>query len=958
MIVAHLRSSDEEIIEFLFVFNKKDAVVLRLCMSLPRLKCFLSFSFFFYCLLCRAFARSTWLPYADGRLQVHNRVLPSLARCASHPHWKGVDLFPAHPNRLRCLYVCALMPPTFTRTQCRRRFARWNGDAHSPTLTCTCRLLHGPAPRSAEATKLRRAMWMRMHPVERWTSLVDIGRRSAYLIERPQASSAFPNAASSGDGSKLKSSRVLGDKDEKVHFSASATEAHRQLCAALPYPARLHLAISLLMWVRCLRDVQDTLARVRLPYAPVRRPQRYAVADVFPTRLSEYWVDAHTTVSIKMNVQMNSTAEQVPAPHTWCVETSATMEDAATESTVALDAGRVLHGRREERLVGKALLRQVQGVQPRASADDATAARLTDGGSEAGRRRRRRRLLHGVGPGTTLAVKAFDDAVQPARRATSLEFQNDAARRVPPVSLELQPTEDAVYHGNANRGEGCPMDEDGASTPNPIYIHVPATAERNCSSGSREDKGLEELLRCCVMAHAAIFSSLYVEGRVVDFSTNHAVVAAYAHWLLEDLVADHYMCITLVPSDAVSHYRPYFPAWCMRRVMVVLPPRYVDRSGRLFRRGGGGYSKPVLQEWAARIAQAAPCSVLVEGGDARAAAYVEELKNAVRLAQSQPLNTDSMKGDVVEWVPIMIGSSIGGITPPLQTKPNTAVVHSSLAASAENDGKGAAASASFQPRRTASSAAFSLISAITLTLQRVTQRVRRGSVRTGVHSNTNENGDVSAAHAARQQRFLAAVQETLRDRFYQCELLYSPNQSCLSPYRFERWVWEQLPDNIRVVGVNTSPLDALFYFPQGVFLTQKVGNAFRYRAVERTVVAKGVVPSWWSHPLRWVAMQLRRLRSKVVRTRRSDAVGGLHADLSLLDRELIRRTVAARRKGSRSAPAAAAAVATTTVPSQMEAIASSEEAANALVRERVVEYLVEPSKSTLFGLATARFFRV
>lgn len=795
---------------------------------------------------------------------------------------------------------------------------------------------------------------MRMHPVERWTTLVDVGRRGAYLIEKPLVPVASASASTSG--------RRLGSADAKVNFSADATASHAQLCAVLPYPARLQLCLSLLMWVRCLRDVQDTLARVRLPYAAVRRPQRYAVADVYPTRLSEYWVDVHTTVSTKMHAQLNSTAEQVPAPHTWDVETAETIEDAATESTITVDSGRVLHGRHaQRRLSGKALLQQVQGVQPRASADDALAAQLTRGSTEGGRRRRRhRRLLHAGGQSAAAALAgpsalstdtaADTNAPSPPRRGNaSGEFLPDAARRVAPVSLELQPVEDAVYHGNTRRGEGCPISEDGESTPNPIYIHVPP-----CAEGKVGESEAEAVLRHCVMAHAAVFSSLFIEGRVVDFSTNNAAVAAYVQWLLEDFVSNQFVRVSLIDAaeKSAASYRPYFPAWCWRNVLVVLPPRNRPQRGA---RGvkAVGYSTALIMDWAARIVQAAPCAVMVEGGAAAATGgYARQLKDAVQhLQQGRKSNTD--EADVrsspgapssmtaahttVEWVPIVTSDSAA----------DAALLDS-------EDRSVGAKTASFQPLRTAASPRWSF-SPLAAGLRFLSHRSRTEA--------GNSEADAAAAAAAqyarRQEHFLHAVQETLQDRFYLCEFLYSPTQSCLTPYRFERWVWEQLPDNVRVVGVNTSPLDVLFYFPQGVFLTQKVGNAFRYRAVDRTVVAKDLVPSWSSHPLRHTATQLKRLRRRWWPRRSGDdgdVADGLHAELSLADRRELRRAADDENKASATPPVSVASCQTT--PPLAATEPDREAASQALVRERTVEYLAEPSKWTLLGLATARFFRV
>jgi len=171
-----------------------------------------------------------------------------------------------------------------------------------------------------------------------------------------------------------------------------------------------------------------------------------------------------------------------------------------------------------------------------------------------------------------------------------------------------------------------------------------------------------------------------------------------------------------------------------------------------------------------------------------------------------------------------------------------------------------------------------------------------------------------------QGDFFTAVQEALEDRFYTVELLYVPHQSLLSPYQLERWLWECLPDNVRIAGINTSPLDVLYFFPQGVFLTQKVGNSYRYRAVQRTIVAKHHVPSFSAHPIRYAASTLRRTRSYLCSftSHIRSATDGLHAEWSLSDRMVA------------------------TSPSSQQ---RRETASTALLRERTIDYLANPSRT-------------
>ncbi|KAG5494259.1 hypothetical protein GH5_02252 [Leishmania sp. Ghana 2012 LV757] len=787
---------------------------------------------------------------------------------------------------------------------------------------------HGHAIPSSRAAKLRRAMWMRMHPVERWTLLVDLSRRGAYLIEAaaPLSSMAANDVTDMSTPASTHGRRkatVLGDADPKVRFTREATEAHRQLCQALPYAARLHLSLSLLLWIHCLVDVQDTLARVRLPFAVVRRQQRYAVADVFPTRLGQHWVDLHTTVSTKMSARLNSTAEQISAPHTWDAETSETIEDAAAEATVTLDAGRVPHGRHQARLRGKTLLQRVQGVQPRASADDEMAARLTDTGSPSGRRRLRSLLLSrslSLAPRALSAESVSGSSARPA----SLEFACDASRRLPPVSLESEPLEDAVYHGNNNRGEGCPLNQVGEASPTPIFIYVPLGVHGTAvSPGNALLTEAEVLVRYCVMAHAAVLSSLFIEGRVVCFCSNHPLVVAYARWLLEELVLEQFVSVSLLAEDEVSAYRPYYPPWCWRSVLVLMPPKQCS-----------GYSVVVLRDWAARIVRAAPCTVLVEGSVA--AGYVRQLMDEVQRQQCV-LDAENMRA--VKWV--AVGAAVSAEMATEKSAPDTAeavVCVSTRSAKEEREVW------PYRPQRcptATSSSSASAFGAILASAQWVGEWFNSGST------------DTTARAASRPTSFLETVRETLEDRFYTCEFLYSPTQSCLTPYRLERWVLEQLPSNVRVVGINTSPLDVLYFFPQGVFLSQKVGNAFRYRAVERTIVSKDMVPTWSSHPLRYAATQLKRLGQRW-RRRGGDAASVLHAEFSPSDVAELRRAVRAAGPSLPTCDAEPSVAAKSTATGA----AAEETASRALVRERLIEYLAEPSKKTLLGLAVARFFRL
>lgn len=827
--------------------------------------------------------------------------------------------------------------------------------AFSPLRLTLCRCVtddKGQAPATNGGVRLRRSLWMRMHPVERWTTLVDLGRRAPHLLHKPSPVAGTKTPVEGADSSphKLPASSPLPHGSDVegstgTPFSVASMEGHRVLCSELSYAARLQLTTSLLLWIRALRDVQDTLSRVRLPYAATRRLQRYAVADVFPTRLSEHWIDIYTTVSCMMAADLNETAEQVPAPHTWNVETSETVEDFTTESTRILCGGQVLHGV-VSRPTGKALLQQVQDVKPRQSAHDELAEKSL-GGRRSHRARRRHLLLRSnsnfgaIGRISLPNRRDTEEAEQQLVMQQQQQYQqrprvSDALRRVGPVSLETEPELDARYHGNDTRGEGCPLNELGESSPTPIYIHVPVASKPPLSYVSGTVPEMEMLVRHCVMAHAAILTSFYVEGRVVDFTTNSSLVASYVEWLFEDYKRERYICVQVVDptsSPSAASLRPFYPSWCWKNTLVVVPPR-----PRLGRAASASYSSSLLTEWGKRIVQCAPCVVMIDAGSVddgpqTAPNYITQLKKEVSRIQGEldvsscraPNNTPDRKSpsswDKVVWVPVgrrikkplsLILPDENRLTQPAASQPS-----------------------SFEPKRQQSDAkpkTWIFPPTPSSFISWVFRLTSAGSTCNAADLKAKPTLSSSLLDPQHME-FFSAVQEALKDRFYTAELLYAPRQSCLSPYRLERWLWECLPDNVRVVGINTSPLDVLYYYPQGVFLSQKIGNCLRYRAVLRTMVAKHHTPSFTVHPIRYAASALRRVRDRLYSssgTPRS-AADGLHAEWSIADR-----------------------LALSTAPSQdMEETATA-----ALLRERTIDYLANPSKKTWFALVLAKLFHI
>ncbi|CAD2217786.1 hypothetical protein AGDE_06637 [Angomonas deanei] len=454
-----------------------------------------------------------------------------------------------------------------------------------------------PPPPSYE---LNRQGWLRMDPVMKWTLLVDLGRRVPLLLKK----SVEENTGVLPDNPKM----------PPPVFSSSNVTQHASLVKELPYSVRLKLALSCLLWVRCLRDVQDTLARLRLPYTHISRFGDAPIATVYPTRWQEYWVDINSMVQIKMNTELNDTAEQVPAPHTWDPETAVTMEDAETESTIALEYS-VPHGQKGRRGQSQQLLDRVQGTVSRASEDDELANKLLAHG-------KRRRLLT-QGSGLTKYTGEL-------RTMGSSERQKgwavkDALRKVDPPTFEQDSRADAEYHGNQHRGEGCPVTERGLAPSTPIHIRV-----------EEATPGREQLLCYCVMAHSAILSSLFTEGRTVRFSSNHPVVVDYVKWLFYEMEKHKFLSVSLVTTESGDAVRSYFPSWVWKTgAVVLLPP------------AGETYTTREVRQLASLIVRSAPCSVLVEAS-LQANSYAKPIESEVtRLLDSFGLARDS-----VSYVPV------------------------------------------------------------------------------------------------------------------------------------------------------------------------------------------------------------------------------------------------------------------------------------------------------------------
>lgn len=565
-------------------------------------------------------------------------------------------------------------------------------------------------------TSLRQARWARMDPVEKWTTLIDCGRTSLNYLwpatsERPTLWSYF-----------------LRRSPQKELTTAASS-------SAVPYAVRLKVVFSLLMWLRCLRDVQDTLARLRLPYAPSERRNGSTEAFVFPTRHAERVIDCFSTVTVIIPAELNETAEQMPAPHTWDPVTSETYEDTEEEATVVVNSDRS-QDRSESR---EARLRRVQERHVRPSEDDDKAAKLP-------RRKRPNRVL-------------TDSEVR-----STLRRNDTAAKHIPPPSpLDPDSAADALYHGNKLRRDGCPLDEHGALSTCPIHI------EHNTLQPCRN-----VTLMALVRAHASILSSLYIQGRTVDFTTNSEIVASYVRAVFPVLIEGGYLAVTTRDKALF----PYCGEWCSRHLWVV--PKHGFLKSKL--------KKQMLKRGAELIARDCPAPFVV--------------------------------------------------VPDEETR---SVMESAIAR---------------------------------IKLMHPSHRVH-----------------VSFHVATKDEDVLDVMRH-----FYCVSVLHSSTRS-----RALRKFIDSFPSTVRLVAVNSHTNDLMAFYPHAALLPQKIGNAFRYFGVSRSILVRDLT---WAWPV---------------------AAGGCTSSLPVED---------------------------------SVAEGSGENAVNALALERSVEHLANPSKKTLLALWCAKVFRL
>ncbi|CCW63089.1 unnamed protein product [Phytomonas sp. EM1] len=831
---------------------------------------------------------------------------------------------------------------------------------------------------------LRKAAWLRMDPVSKWTTLVDLARRGPYLLEEGDAErketshlrSAIQKFFSAHKGSfqkKKAPSDVLGQEDDRVHFTKTSTRSHALICQALPYAARLHLALSLLLWLRCLRDVQDTFARLQMPFAHTTRLRTGLLSQVFPTRLMEHWVDPFTCVSVGMSDTLNGTGEQVPAPHTWDPETAETIDDDVLELTWAVGDTRAPHG--QCAVSRTEVLNRVQGLTPRPSADDERVARVV--GVRSNRKQRRRQLLARQdrrNPHLSTAANPDGRDVNSAAQSgkTTAQWSNgDSNRALPPSPLESNPLEDAYYHGNTDRGEGCPFSDYGTLSSCPI--HIPGSGNmiwEGCGGTvgiSNTALEVEATLGRCVQAHVAILSSLFIEGRVAQFTTTDPVVYHYVFWLFEELIRDKYLFSELIQGKGKTvsmQLMPYYPPWCFRSVLILLPPA----TERI--------TKSDASNLAGLILRAAPCDVLVEtipsidtdgngkheipnrgeSGEKYAMSYVAQvqeevdrqrrvlLKVASRKDQLHISSSDEAKAWRVSWVP-------------LRAHPSNDSNHMEGTQRVESN-------EAYSQTSNASKGSFTFV--LNQEHADIDIKNSRGNLRTYFSNlltscvvgminwlasayqrwNSKDGDAESAKQLQRGERFIEEVSGAVQDRVHALQLLYLPHNSMLPKRHLQDWVWQRLPGNVRLVGVNTSPWDTLFFFPQAPFLSHKAGNAFRFRAVERVVVAK--------HAAAFGVGPLRSLtgRSFWLRGGKKWERVGLHARLNSLDRARLSKLEYSHKEEAETISEESSEKVKIIMGSDNDKVM------DVLVTERAVEYLANPSKLTWFALFSAIIFHL
>lgn len=634
---------------------------------------------------------------------------------------------------------------------------------------------------------LQQSSWMRCHPVEKLHLLRHISENAPTLLLYDEANiDAKKERMERGE---VKRTEMEGSTSSSVSspvgalFAASGGEW-------LSYAARLQICLSLMMWVRGLSDAQDDMARLRLPYSPSTRmmaptsssfhrflPTTTKSVDPalvlrpYPTRKLEYLLDPFTSVALRLHGKLNPIGEQIPSPHTWDPELSLPLED---DDASMGEAGRLecilsKHGRRGPRESAKERLQRVQGLRPRPSRFDNEEEDAVDGngceysGSDSSSSSSSILARLAAGRRNRQARKAL--ACGRRRGSASSRFSN-ATPAMPAV--RFQEAEDTVYHGNSKREEGCPLDREGCATPVSIYVPI----EGPFRTHKDEMKATSQsIVISCIKAHAAILSSLFVEGRTVHFRSDHSTVLRYVQEVFHECVDVRALCVsygspTILNEEGavLAARRPYYPTWSTRELLVLLPPKNSSTGSPTFSRADvRSLVGSVLQSI---FLHSSPVTVAAprREGVVEWPSYVLAVKSSVEEQLRFFFPTEPVHGKQarVQWM---------GLPSPYED-------HSGI------------------------------------------PPLRRES---------NHHSGVST--------FLEHL-SLLSEHFYAVQLLHSPSNCFFSSREVKEVAWHGLSHDTRLVGINVSLWHVLCFFPHVPFLSHKVGNCFRYRAVDRAVITR------------------------------------------------------------------------------------------------------------------------
>lgn len=786
---------------------------------------------------------------------------------------------------------------------------------------------------------LKQSSWMSRHPVDKLSLLRNIGKSAPDFLLYEEGPKYEKNKNVEGmkkeDLLMEEVEHVLSMRPEKSIFLSSSGEE------LLSYACRLQICLSLEMWVRGLSDVQDNIARLQLPYSHSRRmitcssPFSYhcstsekgritasnrmepsLIMKPFPTRKAEYLLDPYTTIELRVNGKLNPTGEQIPPPHTWDPELSISVLDEDATSIVEssdIESAVSEHGRCGPREGARERLQRVQGLTPRASSLD-TEDKVQE---------KDRSSINGSQPGPCLssgcqaaAARRNREATQAfARRLrrgfTASPFQS-AKSDLPAVVFQKE--NDTCYHGNNKREEGCPLNNEGCATPTPIYVPVemPFVDENNFSASTAGG-----LVASCIKAHAAILSSLFVEGRTVNFTTNHSALLQYVEQVFHEFIKIRALCTSCWsgavqkdgddPGVSTGGLLLYYPSWSTRELLVLLPPQqsFSTKEPPSFSRGDvDGLVGSIFQSL---FLASSPVTIAAPGsgeqkeknndGEASWPSYVQAVKQRVeeQLELFFPGEVKEGKHGRIQWISLPF---------PFEEK--------------------------YADRTTKT----------------------EDQDRCGATSN-----------------FLDHLM-LLSEHFYAVQLLFVPSNSLFSAREVTELAWNRLSPDTRLVGINTSLWHSLSFFPHVPFLSHKIGNCFRYRAVDRVVVTRQLALCL-PHIRIGTLASLPRLTEKLL-GKRVCHIPSFHTGLPLLPlfhvthQDENKKRASATQRHDAKAPNSTCSSYSKHNNTQRKSRSAKEHFLTSLpysrtyflLLERLTDYLAQSSTYTLLALCVARLFRL